>query len=118
MKRSWCLRFANWFILLLVLFVAGCSKPPSPAPALSQNITITGIINYDVVIELPSGGLLGIAEGSTIQQDGKSFELKGGTLRMNGESFGDVTKGDKVKLEQSGRLLVNGKPRDPVTDAK
>ena len=105
-------------MVLVAILLAGCSEAPSSAPAPSPIITITGVINYDVAIELQSGGIVGISEGSTIQLDGSSFELKGGRLRINGKAFGDIAKGDKVKIEQSGRLLVNGKPRDAVPDAK
>ena len=36
-----------------------------------------------------------------------------GRLMLNGEPFGRVQAGDTVKLTKEGRLLVNGRPRNP-----
>lgn len=113
-----CINYMNvghLFVLLVAITNTGCSRPATPASAPSQNITIGGVIvGYDVLVELPSGGFVGITDGSNVQQEGKSFELKGGTFQVNGESFGEIAKGDKVKIEQSGHVYVNGKPREPV----
>lgn len=98
-------------LLASLLFTIACGCTSSTTP--------TGVVfrgEPHATVELPSGSTLGMSNNFTVATEGANLSLKDDILHIDGKSYGKVAKGDKVKLEKSGKVLVNGDERKPEQD--
>ena len=88
---------------LILLCLAGC-KP------VSGTVTVHGI-KYEIpFIDASSADASGDTYSFT--SSSLSFTEKNGKLTVNGKEFGTIKAGDTVKIDGTGRVSVNGAPRN------
>jgi hypothetical protein len=106
-------RLSYRMLFATLLAAAGCSSstPPPAAPAVP--VKFMGSLKYEVGLELPPNTFVGLTDGFSGTAEGRSIEFKGGTLRIDGKSYGAMAQGDRVKVEESGKVLVNDQVRPP-----
>ena len=91
-----------------LVMAIGCSPPP-PEPELNIHFS-EGMIT----VETPTGGSISMSNGINVTTDGLSLGLQNEQLKVDGKDFGKVSKGDKVKVEKSGKVSINGVERKPA----
>jgi hypothetical protein len=92
--------------------VAGCSGS-GPVPQPSTTVPVKPAT--EVLIELPFGGagMAPAAGPANILGGGHRIVISDGRLTIDGKPHGTVEAGDRVKVEKSGAVLVNGQAREP-----
>lgn len=95
-------------VFVVVVALAGCSKSEPPI-----NIDI----GRSVSVEFPNGGslVLGLTGEVKAKNSGVDVLLKDGRVSIDGKDYGTLKAGDKVKIEASGKVTVNGEERRPTT---
>ena len=90
--------------VLLFAAIFGCSKS-------EPEIIVNGPL---VTIELPKGGSIQTSlTDFTGNVDGYKINVRAGQLTVNGKDYGSVKAGDRAKIEDSGKVTVNGEERIP-----
>jgi hypothetical protein len=99
-----------------------------PAPSYSEGLNIVGLANGQAIeyggvrFETPpSSGenpnSISSGNGSiSFRAGGISASLKGGVLTVEGDLYGQVNRGDLVKLSEDGTVSVNGQVRKKLTE--
>ena len=109
----------RWFgLTILMILSAGCAgnvSDPAPDASLPSGMMWDSEVGT-VQIELAGGSALysPLKGESKISGNEMTVEMKDGSLQINGKSFGEMKKGDKVKVDKSGTVFVNGKERETV----
>jgi hypothetical protein len=92
---------------IAVLTACGCGpSTPPPPPAKPPS-------GYTFEVHGAGGSTKGQSLDFRIQRNETSVEMKGGRLAANGKDYGAVTDGAAIVVEESGRVLVNGKELTP-----
>ena len=102
-SRWWAVGLVLFFMVLIVALVAGHSR--------SSQIKVNGV-TFD--INAPSETITFIAGGITIQARGHTITYTDGSLTMDSANYGRVGPGDRVTMNDSGAMTVNGKARTPA----
>lgn len=88
---------------LILLCPAGC-KP------VSGTVTVHGI-KYEIPF-IESSSADATEDTYSFTGPSLSFTEKNGKLAVNGKEFGTIKAGDTVKIDKTGRVSVNGAPRN------
>lgn len=102
--------------------LAGCGFEvfkPSSMSMESNGITYDMPFQKQVAPSPPSGESVANADGTTVTRNfgftyyGDTIKIKelDGNLTINGKDYGKVKTGDKVRIDKSGNVTVNGTPR-------
>ncbi len=99
-----CIRII-WSVLVIAL-ISGCAKK-------EKHPEINIGVGPSVTFELPKGNTLNIAVSAKFgtNRDGYRFEFDGKNISFNGKKYGVVQAGDRVVLDESGKVTVNGQER-------
>lgn len=97
-------------VAILLTSVAGCSRDARPTAkiALPPSITVDYLDGAKAIVPIDRDDIGHITS--------PTFRVKGGELQVEGKSYGPVKNGDKVRIEKSGRVLINGEQRFPIHD--
>ena len=108
--------------LLVLAVLSGCDSKPTPVPVSGKSIFNTGRYTMEVETE----GAVGSSVNFHFTDDGKgnidelvelswgdSIKLRivNGKLTVNGVDRGTLSKGDRIKVDSKGTILVNGAER-------
>jgi hypothetical protein len=102
-----------WLSLGVVVVSVSCSKPSPPAQPIIKQINITGDILSDITFQTDPEHFIGLSEGCLVQNvnGNKSIAMKDGKLIIDEQSFGTIVKGDRIRFDDSGQVLINDKVR-------
>jgi hypothetical protein len=95
-------------ILACSFCVAGC-----------RDKTTTTLGSVDITFDGAPKTISVVDDTAHVELGEVKYDLKvaNGSLTINGEDYGTVASGDKVKI-RDGSVTINGKPIGPVTEAK
>jgi hypothetical protein len=67
----------------------------------------------EAVEAIKAGQLDAAQKGITLANDRYKLEVVEGKVKLNGKDYGQINRGDRVRLTEQGVLSVNGVERQP-----
>jgi hypothetical protein len=100
-------------LMAFLAAVAGCSESGPGPPTSASPVPIKAA--SEVLIELPFGGAMPApaAGPANILGGGHRIVISDGRLTIDGKPYGTVEAGNRIRVEKSGAVLVNGQVRKP-----